>query len=102
MIGETLKYLRVFSDLTMIELGEKLDLSQSFISEIENGKKQPTLQIIERYADYFSMKPSTILLFSEALDKDTDHSMAGAKQRVAYAGMKLIKIIEKAGKLENE
>jgi len=102
MIGETLKYLRVFNDLTMVELAKKLDLSQSYISEIESGKKQPTLQIIEKYADYFSMKPSTIMLFSEALDRDKEHNIVGAKQRVAYAGMKLVKIIEKVGKLENE
>lgn len=102
MIGETLRYLRVFNDLTMMELGEKLSLSQSYISEIESGKKQPTLQVIEKYATYFSMKPSTIMLFSEALDRDKEHSMVGAKQRVAYAGIKLIKIIERAGELENE
>lgn len=102
MIGETLRYLRVFNNMTMIELGEKLDLSQSYISEIEGGKKQPTLQVIEKYADYFSMKPSTIMLFSEALDRDKEHNAIGAKQKVAYAGMKLIRIIEKAGELENE
>lgn len=102
MIGETLKYLRVFNDYTMIKLARELDLSQSYISEIENGKKQPTLQVIDKYAKLFDIKPSTILLFSEALDKDKEHSPSSTKQKVAYAGMKLLKIIEKAGTLENE
>ena len=50
MIGETLRYLRVFNDYTMVELSEKLELSQSYISEIESGRKQPTLQVINKYA----------------------------------------------------
>jgi len=102
MIGETLKYLRIFNDYTMVQLAEELDLSQSYISEIENGKKQPTLQVIEKYAEKFSIQPSTILLFSESLDRDKRKKKTSAKQKVAYAGMKFLKIIEKAGELENE
>ncbi len=102
MIGEALRYLRVFNDYTTLKLAKEIKLSQSYISEIENGKKQPTLQVIEKYAELFSIKPSTILLFSEALDEDKAHKKTGTKQRVAYAGMKLLKIIEKAGHLEDE
>lgn len=102
MIGQALKYLRVFNDYTMVELGDKLNLSQGYISEIERGKKQPTFQILEKYAALFNIKTSTILLFSEALDSDKEHSAIGAKQRVAYAGMKLLRILEKVGDFENE
>ena len=101
MIGESLRLLRIFNNYTTVELSEKVKVSQSYISEIENGKKQPTLQVIEKYANVFNMKPSTILLFSEALDEDS-HNKSGKKQNVAYAGVKLLKLIERVGGLENE
>ena len=101
MIGDTLRLLRVFNDYTAVQLANELDLSQSYISEIENGKKTPTLQVIEKYAEFFNIKPSTILLFSEALDKENKSEMS-RKQRVAYAGMKYLKLLEKIGGLENE
>jgi len=102
MIGETLKYLRVFNDYTMVQLSEGLGLSQSYISEIETNRKQPTLQVIDKYADFFDIKPSTIMLFSESLDRDTNLRQKGTKQRMAYVGMKLLRILEKVGELENE
>ena len=102
MIGETLKYLRVFNDYTMVQLSEGLGLSQSYISEIETNRKQPTLQVIDKYADFFDIKPSTIMLFSESLDRDTNLKQKGTKQRMAYVGMKLLRILEKVGELENE
>lgn len=101
MIGDTLRYLRVFNDYTAVQLSDELGLSQSYISEIENGKKVPTLQVIEKYAEFFNIKPSTIFLFSEALDKEKKSKM-NRKQRVAYAGMKYLKLLEKVGGLEDE
>ena len=101
MIGETLRLLRIFNDYTMVQLAEKMGLSQSYISELENGKKQPTLQVLEKYADLFDLKPSTILLFSEALSKDSGKSLP-RKQQVAYAGMKFLKLLERVGRLEDE
>lgn len=101
MIGDTLRYLRVFNDYTAVQLSDELGLSQSYISEIENGKKVPNLQVIEKYAEVFDIKPSTIFLFSEVLDKE-DKSDMNRKQRVAYAGMKYLKLLERVGRLENE
>ena len=102
MMGETLKYLRVFNDYTMTQLAEKLDMSQSYISELENGKKQPTLQILDKYSECFNIKPSTILLLSESLDHDKNANTSNMQQRVAYIAMKFLKIIERAGALEDE
>ena len=101
MIGETLRLLRVFNDYTMTEMSQKVGLSQSYISELENGKKQPSLEIIEKYATVFDMKPSTVLLFSETLEIEQVDNQ-DKKQRVARAGMRLLKILEKLGKLDEE
>lgn len=101
MIGETFRLLRVFNDYTMSEMSQKIGLSQSYISELENGRKHPSLEVVEKYAKVFDMKPSTLLLFSEALEKDEVYNQ-DKKQRVAKAGMKLLKILEKIGRLDEE
>ena len=38
-LGKILKHIRVFNDLTQLELSKKLNISRSYISEIESGKK---------------------------------------------------------------
>ena len=98
MIGEALRLLRIFNGYKSAELAQKLGISQSYVSEIENSKKQPTMEILDKYANVFDMKKSTLLLFAESLEKDSTIQKS-QKQRVALAGMKLLKILEKVGKL---
>jgi transcriptional regulator with XRE-family HTH domain len=61
--------LRVYHDLKTIELSKKLDISPSYISEIERGKKEPSLDLIRKYAEVFDTSPSAILFFSEELEQ---------------------------------
>jgi transcriptional regulator with XRE-family HTH domain len=69
MINEALRLIRVFHDLKAVELSNKLNISPSYLSEIESGKKEPTLDLIRKYAEVFSTSPSSILFFSEDIDK---------------------------------
>ena len=46
------------------------------------------------------MKKSTLLLFAESLEDENEKK--DNKQRIASAGMKFLKILEKLGDLENE
>lgn len=68
MINRALRLLRTFSDLSQKELASQLGISNSYISEIESGIKQPTLDLIYKYADHFKVPASSIVLFSEKLD----------------------------------
>ena len=66
MLHLALRLMRVFlQDLTQKELAELLRISKSHISEIEAGKKTPTLAVLERYASVFEVPVSSIFLFSE-------------------------------------
>jgi transcriptional regulator with XRE-family HTH domain len=69
MYGQTLKQLRTVFGYSAKDMSKELDLSASYLSEIENGKKTPSLQIIESYARVFNMKLSTIVLLTEEQDK---------------------------------
>ena len=99
-MGEALRLLRIFNGYKSTELAKLLGISQSYVSELENNKKQPSMDVLDRYAKVFNMKKSTLLLFAESLERDNEYS--NQKQKVAKAGMKLLKILEKAGKFEDE
>ena len=99
-MGEALRLLRIFNGYKSAELADMLEISQSYVSELENNKKQPTIEVLDKYAKVFGMKKSTIFLFAESLETEKDKQ--DQKQRMAYAGMKLLKILEKVGGLENE
>lgn len=99
-MGEALRLLRIFNGYKSAELAEMLELSQSYVSELENNKKQPTMDVLEKYAKVFDMKKSTLLLFAESLENDSANM--DQKQRVARAGMKLLKILERVGEFDNE
>ncbi|AQS03994.1 helix-turn-helix domain-containing protein [Clostridium beijerinckii] len=96
MINESLRLLRVFHDLKAIDLAKKLSISQSYLSEIENGKKKPSLELIEKYSEVFRIKPSTILFFSEEIDQN---SLKGNMKELM---IRFMKIIERFGGLEDE
>lgn len=98
MIGEALRVLRVFNGYKAKELAEELKISPSFISEIENGGKKPTLDLLNKYGEVFHVKVSTLILFSEALDEDSPKDI---RHNIAGAGMKLLKILENYGDLKD-
>lgn len=70
MLNECLRLFRVFHDKKLVELAKELKISPSYLSEIETGKKQPPIELINKYAKVFKTTPSAILFFSEELDKE--------------------------------
>ncbi len=82
-LNEALRLLRVFHDLTQKELAEKLGIAKSYISEIESGKKDPTLKLIYQYAMHFKVSASSILFFAENLHNqntlETINTLASSK-----------------------
>ncbi|GIO03406.1 hypothetical protein J5TS2_40740 [Brevibacillus halotolerans] len=66
-LGNTLKRLRLIYGYTATEMSKELGISTSYLSEIENNKKQPSLELLECYASVFGIKKSSILLLAEQL-----------------------------------
>lgn len=65
MQHEALRLVRVFHDLNQSDLAERLGISKSYLSELEAGKKAPTLDLLQKYADSFGMPLSSLLFFAE-------------------------------------
>ena len=89
MLNEALRLIRSFHDMNQTDLAERLGISNSYLSELESGKKTPTLEVIEKYAEVFKMPSSSILFFSEQLNNG-EKSEKTRKQ----ISKKVIKILE--------
>ena len=90
MIGDTLKHIRGIYGYKASELCEKLGISSSYLSEIENNKKQPSLELLEKYSQIYGMKMSSLILLSENYD-DANSQNKGDK----FIRNMMIKFIER-------
>lgn len=84
MLHDALRLIRTFHDLKQAEAAELLDVSKSYLSEIESGAKVPTLQMVTRYSEVFEIPMSSILFFAESIEgrgvkRDRAHEFVAAK-----------------------
>ncbi|MGK0606142.1 helix-turn-helix domain-containing protein [Enterococcus gilvus] len=70
-IGTVLKKMRMIYSINAKELAPKLNISPSYLSEIEHNKKVPSLELLERYSEVFDIKTSSIILMAEDYQKNT-------------------------------
>lgn len=70
MFDRALKLVRQYHRLNQIQMASKLGISPSYLSEIEKGKKVPSLDIIEKYADIIGIPTSSLIFIAEELSGD--------------------------------
>jgi transcriptional regulator with XRE-family HTH domain len=68
MINEALRLIRVYWGKSQAEMARQIDLSQPYLSEIERGQKEVTLDILRRYSDSLNVPISSLLLFAERIE----------------------------------
>jgi transcriptional regulator with XRE-family HTH domain len=68
-IIEKIKLIRIKKGISQMELSLKSDLSQSFIANIEKGKKQPSVLTLIKIADALEVNPQDF--FPESVVFDT-------------------------------
>lgn len=64
-MNDIFRLLRIAKDLKIRELAEKMGISPSYISEVESGKKKPSLEMIEKYSTALDIPKSVIFYFVE-------------------------------------
>lgn len=84
MLNEALRLVRVYYDLTQTQLSHDLQISNSFLSEVESGKKTASIELLNKYSHKFDIPVSSLLFFSEQLDasKATDKLRVGVAKKV--------------------
>ena len=68
MLNNSLVCIRTFHNKSQTELANAMSVSKSYISEIESGKKKVTMNIVEKYSNYFDIPASSILELYEIMD----------------------------------
>lgn len=61
IFASNLERLRKQKNISMIELSEEIGVSQSTISDWENGKKMPRSGSIQKLADFFQVQKTELL-----------------------------------------
>lgn len=89
MLNEALKQMRVFHQLKQVELAEELGISKSYLSEIESNRKPVSMDMLEKYADRFSVPVSSLMMFSENMEA----AMRSDKLRLKCAN-KILKVMD--------
>lgn len=89
MNHRALKLIRQYHRLTQADLAKHLRLSKSFVSELENGNRKPSLEVLESYADFFQIPLSSFMLFSEEIESNSWHE----RSRV-FMAKKVLKMLE--------
>jgi len=82
MIGEAIKIIRVFNGMNQQELAKALGISDSYLSQIESGKRTPTLDTIKDVSRKFGVPVSSLLFFAEQLE--TNEDAEGNHSRLAF------------------
>lgn len=88
MYDRALKTIRQYHRLSQSDLAEQLHISRSYLNEIERNKKEPSLEVLHKYAQRFDVPVSSIMLFAEQ-SANTTYDRA----RVFFAD-KILKMLE--------
>ena len=103
MYNRVLKIMRQYNRLTQTELAEKLSLSKSYICELEQeAGKKPSLETLEKYADYFNIKLSSLLIFAEMVEGKDNNLAQKCNYIVADKIIFMLEWLERTTRDENE
>ena len=69
-VGKRIKAVRQQNVLTQDQLAEQVGLSSKYISGIERGVENPTMDILIRMAKVLEIEPYDLFLFGESEDSE--------------------------------
>lgn len=95
MMGEAFRLLRVFHGIKQVDMAKVLGVHTSFLSEIESGKRKPSLDLVGKCAKHFGLRPSAILFFSEELDGSAFRGTV--KEKIRGKMLTFLKAVEAYG-----
>jgi transcriptional regulator with XRE-family HTH domain len=61
IVGEQIKLFRKIRNMTLATLAEKLDVSASFLSQIESGRAMPSLATLKNISDALNVSIGTLV-----------------------------------------
>ncbi len=80
---DNIKFYRKKAKLSQQKLAERCDIATNYLSEIETGKKFPSIEVIETLADALSI--SAYLLFIDTSDIAVDSESIVQKRNEGFS-----------------
>lgn len=82
--GLELKLLRQFNELSLEELGSKLDYTRQYLHKVETGQTLPNDQFIDKVAHYFNVPQSFFMQLKPVLQEEQIHFRSNRTAKVSY------------------
>lgn len=82
--GLELKLLRQFNELSLEDLGGKLDLTRQYLHKVETGQTLPNDQFIDKVAHYFNVPQSFFMQLKPVLQEDQIHFRSNRTAKVSF------------------
>ena len=92
MIGTALRSIRNIYGLSAKEVSDSIGISPSFLSEVESGKKTPTLETLEKLSALYEIRVSTLLYIAEEIKDDSVTS--GIRKSMKEHALSILRRIE--------
>ena|ERR1700722_12549497 len=96
-INEALRLLRLYCRFSQSEMAERLSVTQSFVSDIEGGRKSVSMDLLERYSEAVGVPMSKLLFFAEEIE-----GQPIARRGQLIIAEKVLKILEMLKPVDRE
>ncbi len=67
-INEALRLIRLYCRYSQAELAQALNVSQSLISDVEGGRKNVTMDLLQKYSEALNIRMSQLMFFAEEIE----------------------------------
>ena len=86
-LGKAIKFYRIQQELNQVEFADLAEISVSYLSLLERGKRDPTLSTVRRIAA--ALEISMVVLFFVASDENEVASLGTeVSEKLAYAALR--------------
>jgi transcriptional regulator with XRE-family HTH domain len=88
-LGKAIRLCRIQRNLNQSELAESADISVSYLSLLERGKRDPNFSTVERIAAALNV-PVSILVFLAADEEELSGISPELREKLSYTALRLI------------
>lgn len=99
-LGKTIRILRQAKGLKLTQLASNSGISVAFLSLVENGERQPSLDVIRRLGKALGIPSEALVLMGMGENSDLASENAGAAE-LAETVDRLMEIESKLGRMLN-
>lgn len=95
--GSTIKMLRISEGLSQRSLANKLNVTQAYLSQVENGHKDPGLLLLKNAAQVLRIPVALLVINDSDIDTYAFEEIRAILSNILTARMKIA-----ANRIENE